>query len=288
MRNQLRSAFNTRQHMISRDFEIFYYSDVNFNPVPAHAHNYYEFYLIVEGEISMEIGRQTFPIQVGDLILVPPGIQHHLILHSPEKPYRRFVFWISQNYVQELLEQSPDYVYLMQQAATGGQYIYHIPTDGLYSVQSRILRLIEEIHSDRYGKSAAVTIAVNDLILQMNRLIYEEEHENRPAETQDLLQNLLAYIESHIEGDLSLDELADQFYVSKYYLSHLFQENLGVSAHRYITKKRLSACRDAILSGAPISRVCFDYGFREYSSFYRAFCKEYGMSPKEYAAIYRS
>ena len=288
MQSRLRSAFNTRQHMVSKDFEIFYYSDVNFTPVPAHAHDYYEFYLIVEGDIAMEIGARTYPVQVGDLILVPPGMKHHAVLFSPEKPYRRFVFWISQAYVQELLEQSPDYVYLMQLAATAGQYIFRFSGDGFYSIQSRILRLIEEIRSDRYGKAAAITLSVNDLILQMNRLVYEEEHENRSTETHELFRNLLSYIESHIEGELTLEELASQFYISKYYLAHLFRENLGISVHQFITKKRLSACRDAILSGAPVSRVCFDYGFREYSSFYRAFRKEYGMSPKEYAFIYRS
>ena len=49
-----------------------------------------------------------------------------------------------------------------------------------------------------------------------------------------------------------------------------------------ILKKRMQASREAILGGENISQVYERFGFRDYSSFYRAFRREYGMSPKEY------
>ena len=51
MRKNLRSAFNTRQYMLSRDFEIYYYSDLNFKAVDPHRHTYYEFYILLEGNV---------------------------------------------------------------------------------------------------------------------------------------------------------------------------------------------------------------------------------------------
>lgn len=47
-------------------------------------------------------------------------------------------------------------------------------------------------------------------------------------------------------------------------------------------KKRLAACQDAILSNISITKAYLMFGFKDYSSFYRAFKKEYGISPKEY------
>ena len=117
--------------------------------------------------------------------------------------------------------------------------------------------------------------------MTLNRMVYEEENPAKVKE-QDLYQNLIYYIEEHLEEELSLEKLAGAFFVSRYYVAHVFKEQAGISVHQYILKKRMQASREAILGGENISQVYERFGFRDYSSFYRAFRREYGMSPKEY------
>ena len=79
-----------------------------------------------------------------------------------------------------------------------------------------------------------------------------------------------------------MDTLAKKFFVSKYHIAHVFKENIGLSIHQYITKKRLDLCQEAISGGMSIKDAYHQYGFGDYSSFFRAFKKEYGISPKDY------
>jgi len=286
MKNRLRSSFNTRQYMVSSDFEIFYYSDKGFQTLSPHTHDYYEFYLFAEGDITMEVFNEDgsailCKMSPGDLMVVPPGVPHHAIIDDPDAIYKRFVFWISRDCCQSLMNESADYTYLIQKASAFRQNIYHFAPADFHQVESKFLRLLEEISYERYGTMAARHLCLCDLLLTVNRIIYDNEHEKKGGDELALFQSILSYIGANLEEPMSLDEIAEQFYVSKYYVSHLFKETLGISLHQYVIKKRLAECRSAIISGENISKTYERFGFGDYSNFFKAFKKEYGMSPKE-------
>ena len=284
MKKKLESQFSNRQYMLSKDFEIYYYKDTSPIKVPLHTHDYYEFYFFLEGDVSIEIGSRIYPIAFGDIMLIPPHTPHRPIIHSYDIPYRRFDFWISQDYCNHLLEISPDYTYVMQYTQTTKNYLFHTDRITFHSIESKILRLIEEMYTDHFGRAPQISLCINDLVLHLNRLIYEQIHPNKRDEGLSLCQNLCSFIEEHLDEDLSLERLSSEFYTSRYHISHIFKDNIGLSIHQYITKKRLALCRDAITGGDNITTVYQSFGFGDYSSFYRAFKKEYGISPKEYQA----
>ena len=291
MKKNLQTTFSTRQYMLSKDFEIYYYSDSHDDnlrsKVRIHTHDYYEFYFFLEGNVSIQINDSEYPLKPGNMILISPNTSHRAIIHDTVSSYRRFVFWISEAFFQQLREESPDYTYLMTLAQSRGYYIYHYDIISFNALQSKIFQLIEEIHSERFGKAAKISLCVQDLILHLNRTVFESKHPQSPDETQSLYQNIIQYIENHLDEDLSLDKLSQEFYVSKYHIAHVFKDNLGLSIHQFITKKRLLMCRDSILSHQEISKTYLMFGFKDYSTFFRAFKKEFGMSPKEYADLFR-
>lgn len=285
MKKKLQSTFQARQNMVSRDFELFYYDDRNLAKIEAHTHDYYEFYFFVEGDISMQVGKDVYPIQFGDAMLIPPNMPHRAIIHNPEVPYRRFVFWISKEYYEHLAEISPCFTYAIDYASKNKQYVCHLDQISLNSLQSKMLRLLEEMQSNRFGKELQIELYVEDFMLSINRLVYDILEPKQVTSDASLYTKLVEYIEEHLEEELSLEKLSEEFYVSKYHIAHVFKDYIGLSIHQFITKKRLALCQEAIRANMNITDVYHMYGFGDYSSFYRAFKKEYGISPKEYRDI---
>ena len=286
MKKNYKTKFQHRQYMLCKDFEIYYYEDQTPAAVKEHVHNYYEFYFFLEGDVSIVIEGKNYPICVGDILLIPPGIRHYPVIHSKDIPYRRFVFWISKEYCNQLLDLSHDYVFLMQFVCVKKEYLFHNDIFTFNTIQSKVFRLIEEMNDNRFGRNAQISLCVNDLILYLNRIVHESLHAKNQWEDTSLYQSLLSYIEEHLDEDLTLDRLAVVFYVSKYYISHVFKNNMGIPIHQYIMKKRLYACKDAIISNMSITDAYIMFGFGDYSSFFRAFKKEFGVSPKEYKELH--
>ena len=280
------SQFNTRQYMLSEDYEVFYYSDTHFRSVGSHSHGYYELYFFEEGAVTMEIDGRGHSLQPGDVIVIPPGMDHRASLTNPEKPYRRFVFWLREPFLKALETKSPDCSYLLRRAETRSRYVYRFDPVAFNALRTRLFTLLDEIHADRFGKATAIELIITDLLLFLSRTVYEQEQRRNRKEQLSRYEAITAYVDEHLDEPLSLDALARQFYISKYYLVHLFRENTGLSLHQYILKKRLAACCDAMQGGAAVGEVYRQWGFGDYSAFYRAFRKEYGMSPSAYLELH--
>ncbi len=295
MRQELRANFTTRQYMLSRDYELYYYSDQRLQQIPVHAHDYYEFYFFVDGRVSIRIRDRVFRLRSGDVVIIPPGVMHQAV-QDPEKEgehapaYRRFVLWISPDYLQQLMSMGGDFSRLLQaphSEALSGR-VMHLDEIAFNAVQARVFSLLEEIHTQHYGWEVFVSLGFADLLMRLTRISYEQENRGSLSRTPGTLyESAVRYIESHIEEPLTLDILADRLHVSKYHLAHLFKEKIGISLHRYITNKRLSLCLDALFAGDQAGEACVRFGFTDYSSFYRAFMRHYGISPRQYLQQHR-
>ena len=280
MKDSLSTVFLNRQYMISKDFEIYYYKDYNFRNVEKHSHNYYEFYFFLEGDVTMFYADSFHRMKYGDMVIIPHDMQHYVQVHNPTVSYRRVVFWITKSFLSKLQVHSDEFLYLTGKADNGG-FVWHFKEVSFNTVQRKIFQVIEEIYSDRFGRRTAVALGINELLLFLNRTVYESLHPEKYGKNRDdLRQSLIRYIEEHIYEDLRLDTLSELFYVSKYHISHIFKDQMGISLHQYIIKKRLAMSKDALVNGKKPSEVCEQFGFSDYSVFYRAFVKEYGLSPK--------
>ncbi|WP_026892932.1 helix-turn-helix domain-containing protein [Lacrimispora aerotolerans] len=282
MKKELSTGFNDRQYMNSGEFEVFFYKDANLNHIVDHSHPYYEVYFFLSGDVTYDVAGNQYDLQYGDYLLIPPGTKHHPIFHSTDKNYQRFVLWISRSYYESMCTWSEDFSYSFRYAEEKKSYRFRTDFITFQNIQGRLLDLLEELHGNRAFHKLNAELLVLSFLLQINRITYDMLHQVPVAYENVLYLNLCDYINNHLSEDLSLDKLASFFYSSKYHISHVFKDNMGISIHQYIIKKRLNASKNGILSGIPFTELYHQYGFSDYTSFYRAFKKEFGLSPKEF------
>ncbi len=272
--------------MVNQDFELYYYSDEKFEPVELHRHSYYEIYLPLEGDIYLDIDGVVLPLTKTDVVVVPAGQKHRIVNVNPDLPYRRFIFWLNPSFMEKYEKIFPEIDFLPRYLKETNRFSFHFSNSDISLIHTKFLRCLEEIHSHRFAEEGMLALGVFDLLLTLSRLAYETVNPSILNESDDLFQNIISYIEQNLEDNLSLDELANHFFVSKYYISHFFKETVGISIHQYILKKRLEKAKSLMISGASIKEAFKESGFSDYSSFFRAFRKEYHLSPKEFQKVY--
>lgn len=120
------------------------------------------------------------------------------------------------------------------------------------------------------------------LILTMRACINADKVYRSHKRKHLLMDDIFRYIHLHLAEDLTLEQLEQEFFVSRYHICREFKKMTGQTPHAYIVKARLDLCRKYIEQGMPIREVYELGGFGGYNHFFRAFKKEYHMTPMEY------
>ena len=256
------------------------YSNANMH---LHSHAFYELlYCCSSGGAEYLVGSERYALQQGDIIFIPPGISHRPLLpEQMTRPYTRYVLWISPRFLEEYARLFP-YPFSEKQSAIG--LLRTAGTD--WEHLGELFRSgVREAEQQADGWEAAVIGNTVLLLTQIKRATDRRSLGIPRAEQPELLDRITAYVENNYSARFTIGQLAGQFYVSSSTVSHLFKQKMGVSFYRYVTQRRLIAAKPLIEQGVPLEEVCLRVGFSDYSAFYRAFKREYGISPRQYRAL---
>lgn len=249
-------------------------------PVNLHSHNYYEMvYVLSNSGTQYLVGTKRYLLQRGDIILVPPGIGHKPLFPSElAEPYRRIIIWFSTEFIDGIKSLLP--YDTMQQA--GRVFLLRTNSSRWDNIGKHFHIGLKEAHEKKEGWQVALYGNTMQLLTLFWRAM--DEPENRPPKTEkpELLDNVVSYIEAHLHEKISLTDTANRFFVSESTIGQTFQKKMHVSFYHYVTQRRLIAAKSMILEEPKLELLGEKVGFSDYSTFYRAFKKEFGISPREY------
>lgn len=271
--------FDPRQTMRTPHFESVYSRDTELYTIDLHHHDFYEIYYFISGQVEYRVEGKTYQLQPGDLLLINPWEFHQGVV-TTGIPYERRVLWIDRTYLAQFNEGDTDLTACFDPAVEN----LLRPTK---SQQSTIVTLLEMLRQENknedFGSQFYAQGVFLQLMVEINRMARRSTQQKEPIKTGELVSQVISYISSHYQEPLTLQSLADVFFVSKYYLSHEFSRKVGTSVYRYVLLRRLLAAREMISAGFSPGEAAQQCGFRDYANFYRLFKAEYGLTPSEFA-----
>lgn len=129
---------------------------------------------------------------------------------------------------------------------------------------------------------------VGTFFRELAELLFECLSEGKDQETSEVVQTINHYIEEHLAGDLSLNTLASQVYLTPFYVSRLYKMHTGKSLTEAISETRISKAKDLLVDPQyKVHEVGAQIGYDSPSYFTRFFKKLTGLTPQEYRDAYK-
>ena len=237
-----------------------------------HYHLEYEIYFLEEGNRNIIIGDKVKSVKKNDVVLIKSNVTHHTSGGS----CTRSLIYISKNYLKRFFTDKTVNKLL---ECFSKDFISLSPED-FSTWKKMIISMQKEISESPKDNNSFITLANLLLLLGDSEKDISNIHDQ---ESNNLLENILSYINKNYQTIQSLDEISNRFFITKFHLCRIFKENTGTTINTYINQLRLKkACellRTTTQNAVGIAKAC---GFNSPIYFSQSFKKTFGMSPISY------
>ena len=266
---------------LNSNFKIFHLVDKGMTPIGFHFHDFHKILLLMKGNVSYCVEGRTYDLQADDIVFVPAGEVHRPVLHDTAI-YERIIIYISKDYLNTYRTDNYDLAQCLIEAHQKQSHVLRVPAFGTTKLGQIVRELEQSLDSNEYANELYHNLLFLEFMIQLNRVAIHDgiEYLSNSSSNKKMI-DVIDYLNEHLTDDLSIDFLAETFYLSRYQLMHAFKEETGYTIGNYLSTKRLLLARDRIRQGEPITNVCYECGFRNYSTFSRAYKKNFGCSPRE-------
>lgn len=238
-----------------------------------HTHSNAELFCFLSGKAVYHVEGSVYPLSPGDILLMRPA-EAHFIETNDHYDYERIILNFDPSALTAL---DPENLLLrpLYDRKAGKRNHYRAADFSSDAYRQHLEDML------RPGGDRLISLA--HLILLMNELcgIFDRGAAVSAPDTAE--SRIIRYINNNLEKELSIKELCERFFLSRSQLCLRFKEATGTSVGKYISGKRLILARQKIQQGQKPTNIFASCGYQDYSTFYRAYTRFFGCSPKQEA-----
>lgn len=267
---------------LTDSFKMFHLKDTKRREFGYHYHDFHKILILLSGNVSYTIEGHTYDLLEDDIVLVNAGEVHKPVIHS-DTPYERIIIYVSPDFLEEYGEEENNLTRCFHQARARHSHVLRRRPTRNSRLNTVLRELDRSLNDTDYAGALYHRVLFLEFMIQLNRAaLHDQLQFIGDSTSNEKILSILSYLNTHLTEDLCIDELSARFFLSRYHLMHTFKEQTGYTIGSYLSAKRLLLARELIAAGTPITDACYACGFRNYSTFARAYKKSFGESPQEH------
>ena len=268
-----------KQGYLNSEFRLFHIIDKERKEFDFHYHDFDKLVITISGNVSYSIEGKTYKLKPYDLLLVQHNEIHKPIIHDDEI-YERIIVYISPEFLEIYRTNAYDLGYCFKKAVEENTHLIRLPKINDHPLFHAIRTLEKSFENDKYASELERKLLFLELMIELNRasLIRSLDYVHNESFNPKVLK-IIEYIQDHLTEDINIDTIAAKTYMSRYHMMRTFKAETGYTIHEYISQKRLILAKKMLCENVPVTEVCYNCGFKDYTSFLRAYKKQYKELP---------
>ncbi len=242
----------------------------------SHIHKCYEFIHIIHGHLLYMVEGIEYSVSDGDIVMTNPN-EFHSFSFPEECEYQREFLHIYPGF----LESSSKSVDMLKSRKNGT--FNHIPSDKV--IKYGLNNIFEDIRNNCENPTSETDLIVfaNTLLLiaKAHQMIANDAPQYSKVANKKA-NSIYSYIDNRYMENIDSKSVASEMFMSVSGAERLFKRETGMTIKAYLTLRRVTAAKNLIMEGQKVTNIYTKCGFRDYSTFYRAFVKYVGMTPDKF------
>ncbi|MNQ94926.1 Bifunctional transcriptional activator/DNA repair enzyme AdaA [compost metagenome] len=247
----------------------------------SHFHSTYEIFYLMSGKRTFFIKDRMMIMNEGDVMIISPNILHRTT--NTEMPkHERLIVNMHESYMASV---NGSYRDILQPLFENEYMIIKCSLHDRLSIESLGQGILHELQEQKPGFEMYAQTLVLQLLIICCRHMQQNSIESleSPSPMHERIYEVVRYMNNHYTQDLSLQLLADKFYVSPYYLSRFFKEATGFTFVEYLNSVRIKEAKKLLeQTNMKVSLIAKKVGFGSVTHFGRVFKLVTGHAPLFY------